>query len=168
MIELTLLSEADTKRLGSSLGACVRMGDTVLLSGEMGTGKSVLTRAAARSLGICGAVPSPTFTILNIHQGDKMKLYHFDLYRIEEEEAFYEAGLEEFLPPADGVAFVEWPDQVPSALPEDALCIELCYTGNEGGRQARISSATPKGDHLLLCLARALDLTREDLEESKP
>ena len=167
-MELTLLSEADTKRLGSSLGACVRMGETVLLRGEMGTGKSVLTRAAARSMGISGAVPSPTFTILNIHQGEKMKLYHFDLYRIEEEEAFYEAGLDEFLPPADGVAFVEWPDQVPSALPEDALSIELCYTENEGERRAVLFSAAPRGEQLLQRLRRAFDLTREDLEENKP
>ena len=69
------------QRLGQSLGACMRVGDVVLLTGEMGAGKSVLTRAAARAMGVEGPVPSPTFTILNIHEGRAIRLYHFDLYR---------------------------------------------------------------------------------------
>ena len=59
----------------------------VLLEGEMGAGKSVLTRAAARGMGVEGPVPSPTFTILNIHEGRALRLYHFDLYRLEGEDA---------------------------------------------------------------------------------
>ena len=77
------------QRLGQSLGACMRVGDVVLLTGEMGAGKSVLTRAAARAMGVEGPVPSPTFTILNIHEGRAMRLYHFDLYRLSDADELY-------------------------------------------------------------------------------
>lgn len=135
--------ETTTKRLGLALGACLRPGDVVLLTGEMGAGKSVLTRAAARGMGVEGPVPSPTFTILNIHEGQKMKLYHFDLYRLESEDELYEMGLEEFIPPADGAAMIEWPQMAGGAMPESALCAQLAYA--DGG-MAREITLTPQGE----------------------
>lgn len=122
------------QRLGFALGACLRPGDTVLLRGEMGAGKSVLTRAAARGMGVTGPVPSPTFTILNIHDGRAMKLYHFDLYRLEGEDALYELGLEEMIPPADGAAMIEWPEMAEGAMPEDALTVRIAYAAGGAGR----------------------------------
>ena len=94
MKSIQLTDERMTERLGRSIGACMRAGDVVLLRGEMGAGKSVLTRAAARAMGVTGPVPSPTFTILNIHEGSALRLYHFDLYRLESADALYEMGLE--------------------------------------------------------------------------
>lgn len=129
-------------RLGRALGACLRPGDVVLLTGEMGAGKSVITRAAARGMGVEGPVPSPTFTILNIHDGKRMKLYHFDLYRLESEEELYEMGLEEFIPPIDGAAMIEWPQMAQGAMPESALLVELAYA-QEG--LAREITLTPQG-----------------------
>ena len=67
----------------------MRVGDVVLLTGEMGAGKSVLTRAAAHAMGVEGPVPSPTFTILNIHEGRAIRLYHFDLYRLSDADELY-------------------------------------------------------------------------------
>ena len=111
--------------LGHCLASAVKCGDCVLLEGEMGAGKSVLTRGMARGLGISGAVPSPTFTIMNIHEGTRLRLYHFDFYRLSGADEFYEAGLEEFVPPEDGVAVIEWPDLVPEVLPEDSCRIRI-------------------------------------------
>ena len=93
----------------------------------MGAGKSVLTRAAAAGMGVKGPVPSPTFTILNIHEGTELKLYHFDLYRLESEDALWEMGLEEYIPAADGVSFIEWPQMAQEAMPQDVLEIEIAY-----------------------------------------
>ena len=104
-------TEEQTQRLGLCLGACLRPGDVVLMFGEMGAGKSVLTRAAARALGVEGPVPSPTFTILNMHEGKAMRLYHFDLYRLEGADALYEMGLDEFIPARDGACLIEWPER---------------------------------------------------------
>lgn len=135
---LLCIDETMTKRLGLALGACLRPGDVVLLRGEMGAGKSVLARATARGMGVTGPVPSPTFTILNIHEGREMKLYHFDLYRLEGEDALYELGLDEFIPPADGAAMIEWPEMAEEAMPEDALTVCLAYAPDGEGRQVSL------------------------------
>ena len=150
-----------TQRLGYALGACLRPGDVVLLRGEMGAGKSVLTRAAARGMGVEGPVPSPTFTILNIHDGRAMKLYHFDLYRLEGADALYEMGLEEYIPAADGATLIEWPQMAEEAMPEDVLEVEIFY--EEDGMARRIEM-TPRGS---FDPARLEDMARkmEDCDE---
>lgn len=135
-------SEEQTKRLGYALGACLRAGDVVLLCGEMGAGKSVLTRAAARGMGVEGPVPSPTFTILNIHEGRALRLYHFDLYRLEGADALYEMGLDEYIPAADGAALIEWPQMAEEAMPESALHIDIRYAMDG---EAREITLTPTG-----------------------
>ncbi|MBR4038649.1 MAG: tRNA (adenosine(37)-N6)-threonylcarbamoyltransferase complex ATPase subunit type 1 TsaE [Clostridia bacterium] len=142
MYSLLSTVENQTQRLGYALGACLRAGDVVLLEGEMGAGKSVLTRAAARGMGVCGPVPSPTFTILNIHDGREMKLYHFDLYRLEGEDALYEMGLDEFIPARDGVSLIEWPQMAQEAMPPDHLAIDIRYA-NDG--MARAITLVPSG-----------------------
>ena len=154
-------SEETTKRLGYALGACLRAGDVVLLEGEMGAGKSVLTRAAARGMGVKGPVPSPTFTILNIHEGERLPLYHFDLYRLEGEDALYEMGLEEYIPSRDGASLIEWPQMADGAMPQDALHVEIRYA--EDG-MAREIDLTPMGafdqsrvDELLACMKKMED-----------
>lgn len=132
-------TEEQMQRLGQSLGACLRPGDVVLLRGEMGAGKSVLTRAAARALGVEGPVPSPTFTILNIHEGRAMKLYHFDLYRLEGADALFEMGLDEFIPARDGVCFIEWPQMAQEAMPQDVLEIVIDYAQDGMGRAVTLA-----------------------------
>ena len=134
--------ENQTQRLGYALGACLREGDVVLLQGEMGAGKSVLTRAAARGMGVEGPVPSPTFTILNIHDGLEMKLYHFDLYRLEGEDALYEMGLDEYIPARDGASLIEWPQMAEEAMPMDHLAVDIRYA-QDG--EAREITLTPMG-----------------------
>ena len=114
----------------------------VLLTGEMGAGKSVLTRAAARALGVQGAVPSPTFTILNIHEGRAMKLYHFDLYRLADADELYGMGLDEYIPSEDGASLIEWPQMAQEAMPEDALHVDIVYA-HDG--TARVATLTPGG-----------------------
>ncbi len=108
----------------------------------MGAGKSVLTRAAARGMGVAGPVPSPTFTILNIHEGRAIKLYHFDLYRLEGEDALYEMGLDEFIPARDGATLIEWPQMAAEAMPSDHLAVEILYA-QDG--EARKIALTPHG-----------------------
>ena len=115
MLDILCKNERQMQRLGYCLGACLRVGDVVLLTGEMGAGKSVLTRAAARALGVQGAVPSPTFTILNIHEGREMKLYHFDLYRLDDPDQLEDIGLYDVLG-ADGVCVIEWGEQFADEL----------------------------------------------------
>ena len=138
MTTFNLNDERMTRRLGRCIGACMRAGDVVLLRGEMGAGKSVVTRAAARAMGVSGPVPSPTFTILNIHEGSALRLYHFDLYRLESADALYEMGLEEYIPADDGASFIEWPEMAQEAMPQSALTVTLTYTEDGLARRAAL------------------------------
>ena len=142
MIRIVTTSEEETLRLGERLGARLLPGDTVLLEGEMGAGKSVLSRGVARGLGVEGPIPSPTFTIVNVHDGARGRLYHFDLYRLEDADAFWEAGLDEMIG-ADGVALIEWPSRAPEAMPERRLCVEIAYV--PGDPQRREITLLPQG-----------------------
>ena len=125
------MQEETTLALGRRIGAALRDGDVILLRGEMGAGKSVFSRGVARGIGVEGPVPSPTFTLMNIHEGTSKKMYHFDLYRLDDADALYEMGFEEYIPSLDGATFIEWPEMAEEAMPEDALTATLTY-GDDG------------------------------------
>ncbi len=97
-------SEEDSLRFGAALGAHLHPGDSLLISGDLGAGKSVLARGAARALGVTGPMPSPTFTLMQPYGN----VCHFDLYRLEDEDEFYQAGLDEYTG-GSWIALIEWP-----------------------------------------------------------
>ena len=101
-------SPAATRLIGEKLARQLRPGDVLLLLGDLGAGKSELTRGIARGLGVTSTVASPSFTILNVYDEGCVPLYHFDWYRLNDVEELYEMGMEEYLG-GDGVAVVEWP-----------------------------------------------------------
>ena len=100
-----------------SIGESARPGDVYALDGGLGAGKTVLTQGIARGLMFTGPVTSPTFTILQVHEGGRLPLYHFDMYRLSDEDELYATGADEYLT-GQGVCVVEWPTRVSSALPE--------------------------------------------------
>ena len=126
-------SPEETRALGSSLASALLPGDVVLLHGDLGAGKSEFTRGIARGLGISGPVSSPSFTILNLYDRGRVKLYHFDWYRLESPEELYELGMDEYLG-GDGVAVVEWPDRCPEAIPPCRLDIQIRPGPDENSR----------------------------------
>ena len=117
-------SANETRALGARLAASLRPGDVLLLFGDMGAGKSELTRGIASGLGIAGPIASPSFTILQVYEDGRIPLYHFDWYRMESVEELYELGMEEYLG-GDGIAVVEWPTRCPEAIPESYLAVTL-------------------------------------------
>ena len=126
-------SASETRALGEQLASGLRLGDTVILEGELGAGKSELARGIARGLGVTETVTSPSFTILNVYESGRCPLYHFDWYRLESEEELYELGMDEYLG-GDGIAVVEWAERCPDAVPEDCIRIRLEATGEETRR----------------------------------
>ena len=135
-------SEEDTGRFGAALGAHLRPGDSLLISGDLGAGKSVLARGAARALGVTGPMPSPTFTLMQPYGS----VCHFDLYRLEDEEEFYQAGLDEFTG-GSWIALIEWPFKGMDLAPrveafigrdeaEDERVIRLTLVGMDGRAEA--------------------------------
>lgn len=122
------LSEPELRRWGADLGRAAQVDAVfVALYGELGAGKSTLVRAACRSLGVVGHVPSPTFTLVNLHQGEEGPIHHVDLYRLEppvEPRTLIDAGWPEVLE-ADGPVFVEWADRAGDWLPPDRWDVRL-------------------------------------------
>jgi tRNA threonylcarbamoyladenosine biosynthesis protein TsaE len=116
----------ETRALGERIGRVARAGDVLLLSGELGAGKTHFVQGIARGLDFTGAVSSKSFVILGQYAG-RVTLYHADLYRLEDPEQVQELGLDEIT--ADGVLAVEWPERAEWVLPEERLLIRFEVTG---------------------------------------
>lgn len=126
-------SAAATEALGARVAARLGPGDVVVVSGEVGAGKTTLIRGACRALGVSGPVTSPTFTIGQRYEGGRLPVSHLDLYRLgsmaEEEPAL----LDDYIGP-DGVAFVEWPAVGAERLGRPALAVRLAHADGDRRR----------------------------------
>ncbi|CDF57507.1 tRNA (adenosine(37)-N6)-threonylcarbamoyltransferase complex ATPase subunit type 1 TsaE [Thermobrachium celere] len=116
-------SERETFELGYKIGSILKKGDVISLNGDLGAGKTHLTKGIAAGLGVEDYITSPTFTIVNEYMG-RLPLYHFDVYRIDDIYEMYEIGFEEYLY-GDGVCVVEWGDMVEELLPKDKIYIYI-------------------------------------------
>ena len=117
-------SPAETRALGQRIAMQLQPGDTLLLYGDLGAGKSEFTRGIALGLGIEGSIASPSFTILNLYDEGRIPLYHFDWYRLQDAEELFELGMDEYLN-GDGIAVVEWPNRCPEAIPARRMDITI-------------------------------------------
>jgi tRNA threonylcarbamoyladenosine biosynthesis protein TsaE len=131
---------AETEALGARLAADLGPGDVVVVSGEVGAGKSTLIRGAARALGVEGPVTSPTFTIGRRYRV-RVPVSHLDLYRLGGLEAEEPGLLDDYLTP-DAVAFVEWPDAAEPRLRRPALRVRLRHAGGD----SRVVELSPGAD----------------------
>ena len=116
-------SEADSFQLAKKLGEKAKKGEIYCLEGELGTGKTVFAKGFAKGLGIEEIVDSPTFTIVKEYRG-REKLYHFDVYRIEDIEELQEIGFSEMIS-GDAICLIEWASQIEEEIPENAKWITI-------------------------------------------
>jgi tRNA threonylcarbamoyladenosine biosynthesis protein TsaE len=134
---MILADEAATARLGAAVAEVLQQGDVVFLSGPLGAGKSTLARALIRALTTPDEdVPSPTFTLVQFYEGPRLKVAHFDLYRLTDPDEAYEIGLDEALD--EGAALIEWPERLEGRLHGDRLDIEITLADDANGRLVRI------------------------------
>lgn len=126
--------EEDTVRFAGEIAAGLHAGDIVLLSGEMGAGKSVVSRAIGRAMGVSGPMPSPTFTLM-VPYAARVPVVHCDLFRLEDEDAFTAAGLAEYIG-GNNICLVEWPDRFLSLFDKAArrIRISIDYGDKDGER----------------------------------
>lgn len=122
-------SPEETFALGKQLAETLAQNDILLLEGDLGVGKTVFTKGLAEGLGILRTVKSPTFNIVKEYDG-RLKLYHFDLYRIEDPEELFEIGFEGYLS-AGGVCVIEWPQIAADLLPDDLIRVEILRSGED-------------------------------------
>ncbi len=141
-MEFLLRSEEETQSLGTKLGAALQAGDILCLDGDLGAGKTTLTKAIAKAMGIEDHVTSPTFTIVQEYEGT-LPLYHFDVYRVGDLDEFFEIGYEDYFD-GRGVCIVEWAKQVEDALPPRAIRMELHYGTEPTHRLAKVTIDDPE------------------------
>ncbi|RVU55054.1 tRNA (adenosine(37)-N6)-threonylcarbamoyltransferase complex ATPase subunit type 1 TsaE [Anaerosphaera multitolerans] len=122
-MQISLKDVEETKVFGIKLGKLLRPGDVICLNGDLGAGKTTLTKSIGEGMGIEDYITSPTFTIINEYYGP-VNLYHFDTYRLETEEDIFYMGFDEYFY-GDGVCIVEWADKIKEALPEDYLELNI-------------------------------------------
>lgn len=127
--ERHLPTETVTNDFGRRLGSLLKPGMVVALIGPLGAGKTTLTRGIAEGLGCDKSmVASPTFALVHEYPG-RVPIYHFDVYRLPNLQAFLDLGAEDYFR-GDGVCLVEWADRVEPALPNDCLRIKLAHDGD--------------------------------------
>lgn len=130
---IRLDGEAATKEYGYRLAEEAVPGQVIALIGDLGAGKTTLTKYIAEGLGVTEHVQSPTFTIVREYHSGRMPLYHFDVYRINDPDEMFEIGYEEYFY-GDGLCVVEWADKIEELLPEGTRIIRLSYGGAEEER----------------------------------
>ena len=130
---INIKNEEETKEFGLKIGQEAVPGQVIGLIGDLGTGKTTLTKYMARGLGVEENISSPTFMIVREYHGGRMPLYHFDVYRIGDPEELFDIGADEYFD-GDGLCVVEWADMVMPQLPEDSMFICIEYGASEGER----------------------------------
>ena len=140
---LHIASEKETEQIGEAIGRAAEPGTVVTLIGDLGTGKTTLTKSIARGLGVTETVTSPTFNIIREYKTGRIPLYHFDVYRIGDPDEMFELGYEEYFY-GDGICVVEWADIIEELLPEDAVIIRIERGADEEEREYRIESEDGK------------------------
>lgn len=133
-MEVITNNSYETESVAEKFATHLRVGDVVLMRGEMGVGKTVFTKGLCRGLCVSDYVTSPTFTVVNEYEGKDFKVYHFDLYRIEEEDELFEIGFEEYLS-SGGVCIIEWPQNAEGCMPKTRYEVEILRQPDDENRR---------------------------------
>ena len=125
-----LLSLDDTARVADKIAKKINIGDIVLLKGEMGAGKTTITKAIVKALGSDDYVTSPTFAIMNVYKATDKAIYHFDLYRLTKSMDIDTLGLDDYLYDSGAVSLIEWPEAIENEF-KGAKRISLVKDGDK-------------------------------------
>ncbi len=119
-------SEEETKLIGRKFAKDLKKGDVIVLTGDLGSGKTKFTEGVLQFFGLENEISSPTFNIVNEYVKEDVNVYHFDVYRLEDEDEFYAIGGEEYF--EKGICLIEWGEMIESALPNKY--IQISFTRN--------------------------------------
>jgi len=117
-------SEEETAALSEKFAKQLKGGDVICLFGDLGVGKTVFTKGVCKVLGTDDYISSPTFTIVNEYDGEIFKIFHFDMYRIEDSMELVEIGFYEYLS-SGGICIIEWPENIYDELPKNRIDIKI-------------------------------------------
>lgn len=143
-MEFEFNSVEETTKLGIELGKLLNPGDIVCLTGDLGTGKTHITKGIAKGLDIYDNITSPTFTIVNEYDSGRLKLNHFDVYRVSDSDEIYAIGFDDYIF-SDAVSVIEWANYIEDILPKDLLHIYIEKDFSKGENYRKIT-LTPYGE----------------------
>lgn len=123
MTEYISFSTEETEKIASRLARELKKGDFVAMYGDLGVGKTAFVRGLAKILAPTASVKSPTYTVVNEYKGEECKLYHFDVYRIEDDDDLYSIGFYDYV--KKGISVCEWSENIPYAIPENAIKVTI-------------------------------------------
>src|SRR5882757_2415206 len=132
MTTLTTNGAAQTEAVGEAIAPLLRVGDVVVLTGDLGTGKTTFTKGLARGLGVVERVTSPTFTIVQEYEG-RVPIAHVDVYRLDRIQELYDFGFEELI--EAGVTIVEWGEAIAPVLPHDRIDVRIAMVDGADDRR---------------------------------
>lgn len=139
MVELISHSEEETKQIAMKIASKLNIGNVLVLTGDLGSGKTKFTEGILEYFVFKDEISSPTFTIVNEHTSDKINVYHFDVYRLEDSDEFLAIGGDEYF--EKGISIIEWGEIINDVLPSDAIRIEFSRDlDNENERKLMISN----------------------------
>lgn len=147
-------STEETIALGERLGKDLRAGDVLVLTGDLGAGKTQLTKGIAAGMGVVDDVTSPTFNILMVYEGEQMPLYHFDLYRLDDPDQLEDIGFYDALE-GDGPCVIEWGEQFSDEIGSERLDVYLTRlddqagVGEEPSREVRLVAHGARAEELV-------------------
>ena len=133
MEKLISNSENETKLIGKKFAEQLKKGDVVVLTGDLGSGKTKFTEGVLQYFELDNEISSPTFTIVNEYANEKETIYHFDVYRLEDEDEFYAIGGEEYF--QKGICLIEWGEMIEKALPNKYIHISFSRNLDEENRR---------------------------------
>ena len=146
-------NEEETKKIANSLAKLLQKGDIIILSGDLGAGKTKFTEGILSFFGLEDEISSPTFNIVNEYKTNNINLYHFDIYRLEDIDEFYEIGGEEYF--EKGICIIEWGELLNPILPKDYILIKIVPVENNiNSRLFTIQSHGSKFDNYLKILEK--------------
>lgn len=154
-LRILTTSADETRRAAAAVAGVVRPGDLLLLSGDLGAGKTTFAQGFARALGVTEPVTSPTFTLMHLYEGD-VRVLHADVYRMGALQEVLDLGLHEALDEGD-VALVEWGDAASAVLPSDRLEIALSFGAGDDDRVLELRAAGPTWAERTEPIARAME-----------
>ena len=149
-LKVDLPDEAATLALGARLAPILQPGTTIYLSGDLGAGKTTLTRGLLRALGFAGRVKSPTYALVELYTVSSLHLYHFDFYRFRDPEEWQEAGFRDLFNEVN-ICLVEWPEKAQNLLPLPDVKVTLTTTP-QSTREAMLSAHTARGQRSLIAM----------------
>lgn len=140
-------NENETKKLAVQIASKLNIGDIIVLTGELGSGKTKFTEGFLKYWSLDKEISSPTFNIVNEYKTDNVKIYHFDVYRLEDVSEFYSIGGEEYF--SSGICIIEWGELIKEALPNDYIEISFSKDlSDENIRYLNIKTFGEKYDNI--------------------